>query len=714
MLLPFLKNRLDKIIHPNPTVATPSDFQATQYPHLFTPLDLGFTQLKNRLVMGSMHTGLEDRFFNYGKLATYFEARARGGVGLIVTGGISPNREGWLVPLGGTLNTRADVVHHARVTRAVHKHGAKILLQILHSGRYGYHPFVVAPSAIKSPISPFKPRQMSLKNIQATILDFANTAKLAKQAGYDGVEIMGSEGYLINQFLSKRTNRRTDDYGGSLDNRMRFALQIVQAVRETVGEKFIISFRLSMLELVEDGALMSEVVCLAKALQAAGVTLINTGIGWHEARVPTIVTSVPRAAFARFTRMVKEAVDIPVIAANRINMPQTAEELLADGCADLVQMARPFLADENWANKAYYNQEHLINTCIGCNQACLDHTFSGERASCLVNPLACHESEYSLKPTKSPKKIAVIGAGVAGLSAAITAARRGHQVSIYEAKDSIGGQFNLAKVIPGKEEFFETIRYFREQIQLLNIPLHLNAQMDETKLEQLGVDHVVVATGVTPRLIKMKGADLPQVMTYAELLSGQKQAGERVAILGAGGIGFDVAEFLAHGGQVDASVNQPGYQPVAQTAESFFTQWGVDQQADYQTQGALVAANPPKPARQIYLLQRSPGRLGKTLNKTTGWVHKAVIKQAGVMQMAGVSYDEVTDEGLWVTVDGNKQLLRVDTVVLCVGQESVNDLMPKLGDTPKADYHAIGGAKSSERLDAKRAIKEGFEAVLHL
>ncbi|OOS23076.1 NADPH-dependent 2,4-dienoyl-CoA reductase [Moraxella porci DSM 25326] len=705
--MPFLKKRLANII---PTKSA----EPTQYPHLFEPLDLGFTTLKNRLVMGSMHTGLEDRFYHYGKLASYFEARAKGGVGLIVTGGISPNKQGWLTPLGGTLNRLADVVHHARVTRAVHKHGAKILLQILHSGRYGYHPFVVAPSAIKSPISPFKPRQMSLKNIQATIADFAQTASLAKKAGYDGVEVMGSEGYLINQFLSARTNKRADAYGGSLENRMRFAIEIVQAIRAAVGTDFIISFRLSMIELVEEGAVMADVIALAKALETAGVTLINTGIGWHEARVPTIVTSVPRATFVRYTAAIKQAVSIPVIAANRINMPATAEAIIASGQADMVQMARPFLADSEWVNKAYHNQANLINTCISCNQACLDHTFSGERASCLVNPLACHESEYSIKPAKKPKKVIVVGAGVAGLSAAVTAASHGHQVSLYEAKPFIGGQFNMAKVIPGKEEFFETIRYFREQIATLGIDLHLNTMVDKAFLDAQVADHIIIATGVVPREIDITGRSLPQVMSYSELLTGAKVAGERVAVLGAGGIGFDVAEFLVHGAGVSTDINDAGYQPQAQTADEFFEQWGVDTDANYQSNGALQPAHPPTPARQVYLLQRSKGKFGKSLNKTTGWVHKAAIKQAGVIQMAGVTYDKVTEEGLWVTIDGTSQLLRVDTVVLCVGQESVNHLMPQLGDTPKADYQVIGGAKLSERLDAKRAIREGFEVAVRL
>ncbi|WFF38912.1 FAD-dependent oxidoreductase [Moraxella nasibovis] len=699
-----------KIIPTTTPVNQPSE--PSQYPHIFEPLDLGFTTLKNRIVMGSMHTGLEDRFYHYGKLAAYFEARAKGGVGLIVTGGISPNREGWLTPLGGTLNRSADVLHHRRVTRAVQKHGAKILLQILHSGRYGYHPFVVAPSAIKSPISPFKPRQMSVRNIHATIADFVHTAELAKKAGYDGVEIMGSEGYLINQFLSARTNKRTDDYGGSLENRAKFALQIVQNIREKVGEQFIISFRLSMLELVEDGAVMSEVIALAKLLENAGVTLLNTGIGWHEARVPTIVTGVPRASFVRYTEAVKSAVAIPVIAANRINMPDTAEWILASGQADLVQMARPFLADSDWVNKAKSNQANLINTCIGCNQACLDHIFENQRASCLVNPLACHESEYAIKPTKKPKKIAVIGAGVAGLSAAITAAARGHQVSIYEARPFIGGQFNFAKVIPGKEEFFETIRYFREQLSLYQVTVHTGVQVTKQMLDSMAFDDIIVATGVVPRALAIEGVGLPSVMSYAELLSGERVAGERVAVLGAGGIGFDVAEFLAHGGAVSDKVNSPDFRPTAQTSEAFFEQWGIDTDALYTTKGALAKPKPAKAHRQIYLIQRSEGRLGKTLNKTTGWVHKATLKQMGVKQISGASYDKITDEGLWVTVNGQPQLLRVDTVVLCIGQESVNHLMPNVGDAPSAQYHIIGGAKKSERLDAKRAIKEGFEVGL--
>ncbi len=709
----LIKNSpLNDILNSEPCA---DDAPKNPYPALFEPLDLGFTTLKNRIVMGSMHTGLEDRFYHYGRLAKYFEARAKGGVGLIITGGISPNREGWLTPMGGTLNSRTDIIHHARVTRAVHKHGAKILLQLLHAGRYGYQPLVVAPSPIKSPISPFKPRQMSAKNIAATVQDFADAAVLARRAGYDGVEIMGSEGYLINQFLSRRTNQRTDDYGGSLDNRMRFALDVVRAVRAAVGDDFIISFRLSMLELVEEGASMAEVVALAKALEAAGVTLLNTGIGWHEARIPTIVTSVPRGSFVRYTAFVKSAVSIPVIAANRMNEPSLADEIITKGQADMVQMARPFLADSEWANKAASDEAHLINTCIGCNQACLDHTFAGVRASCLVNPLACHEADYVIKPAKKPKRIVVIGAGVAGLSAAVTSAQRGHHVTIYEKSSAIGGQFNYAKVIPGKEEFYETIRYYREQIAHLGIDLQLNTIVTDAMLNTLDADHVIVATGVVPRALSdIEGIQLPQVMSYAELLSGEKQAGERVAVLGAGGIGYDVAEFLIHGQTVDTRVNDADFMPVSQTPDEFFRAWGVDGQADYAAAGGLVTAEPPPPKRQVYLMQRSKGKFGKSLNKTTGWVHKAVLKQAGVVQMAGVSYERITDEGLWVNIDGISQLIRVDSVVICAGQTSVNNLMPKLGDTPKMDYHAIGGARLSNELDAKRAIKEGFELGLLL
>lgn len=683
----------------------PSDDVAnTSYPHLFAPLDLGFTTLKNRVIMGSMHTGLEDRFYDYGKLARFYEERAKGGVALIITGGIAPNRAGWITPLAGTLNRTADIIHHKRLTKAVHRHDSKIILQILHSGRYGYHPFVVAPSPLKSPISPFAPRQMSKKDIERTVADFVHTATLAKRSGYDGVEIMGSEGYLINQFLSKRTNRRTDEYGGSLENRFRFVRHIIEGIRTAVGTDFIISFRLSMLELVEQGADMADVIQTAKWLEKSGVTFINTGIGWHEARIPTIVTGVPRAGFARFTATIKQAVSIPVVLANRINMPDVAEQLLADGQGDLVQMARPFLADAEWVVKAKHGQANLINTCIGCNQACLDHVFERKAVSCLVNPLACHETRYVVKPAKRPKKIAVIGGGVAGLSASVTLAKRGHKVTLFEAQNVLGGQFNYAKVITGKAEFFETIRYYREMLTAHGVDVRLGVQVDKTMLEKGVFDDVVIATGVVPReldLPALSGGKLPTVMSYAELLSGQKQAGQRVAVIGAGGIGFDVAEFLAQGGVVSDT-------PMHPQESEFFAEWGVDARPDYDSEGGLITPTPMTAHRQVYLIQRSTGKLGKTLNKTTGWVHKAVIKNLGVRQISGASYQGVSSEGLWLTIDGQSQLLRVDTVVVCVGQESVNTLMPSMDDSPKVGYHIIGGAKNADRLDAKRAIKEGF------
>lgn len=705
---------------PNPALATAfsSQIPFTQtdvsYPHIFEPLDLGFTTLKNRIVMGSIHTGLEDRFYNYGKLATYFAERAKGGVAMIITGGIAPNREGWLSPVGGTMNQKLDVLNHRRITQAVHKYDSKILMQILHSGRYGYHPFVVSASSIKSPISMFKPRQMSEKNIRQTIADFAHSAKLAQMAGYDGVEIMGSEGYLINQFLSRRVNQRDDDWGGSLENRMRFALEIIQAIRAEVGEKFIISFRLSLMDLVPNGNTMEEVISIAKALETAGVTLINTGIGWHEARVPTIVTSVPRGAFADVTAEVRKHLNIPVMVSNRINMPDTAETLLANGMADLVQMARPFLADPNWVNKAKNAQAHLINTCIGCNQACLDHIFDNERATCLVNPQACYETELIYKPAKVKKNIAVVGAGMAGLSASTVLAKRGHTVTLFEASSHIGGQFNYAKVIPGKEEFYETIRYFDNLVKSLDITLKLNHKVTHDDLANADFDDIVIATGVVPRALKLEGADLPQVVSYAELLSGKKTAGQKVAVIGAGGIGFDVSEYLTshHTNPFKADGSQ---EVKPQSIQSWKQEWGVDTHSHYDSEGGLVKAEPITPVREVYLMQRKKGRLGATLNKTSGWVHRKHIDKHGVKQLNGIGYERITNEGIWITnAEGHSQLLRVDTVVVCVGQESVNDLMPQVGDnlstsvkTPQ--YHIIGGAKLAGELDAKRAIREGAE-----
>ena len=675
----------------------------TPYANILKPLHLGFTTIKNRMVMGSMHTGLEDRFYNYPKLAAYFGERAKGGVGLIITGGISPNRQGWLLPAGGTMNTMGDIAPHRLVTHAVHKHGAKILMQILHSGRYGYQPFVVSASPIKSPISPFKPRQMSEKQILATIRDYAETSHLAKLAGYDGVEIMGSEGYLLNQFLSRHVNQRQDRWGGSIDNRMRFAVEIVRAIRQKVGEKFIICFRLSMLDLVHDGNTMQEVIAVAQALEKAGITLLNTGIGWHEARIPTIVTSVPRAAFADYTAEVKKHVTVPVIASNRINMPDTAEEILAQGKADMVQMARPFLADPYWVNKTATNRVDEINTCIACNQACLDHTFKNQRATCLVNPRAAFETELVYVKTAKPKRVAVVGGGVAGMSAATVAAERGHQVTLFEASHEVGGQFNLAKVIPGKEEFHETIRYFKVQIEKTGVELRLNTKVNREQLEREGFDEVIVATGVVPRALKIQGSDAPNVLSYAEVLRGAA-VGHRVAVIGAGGIGFDVSEFLL----------KPPHQPQPQPLAEWKREWGVDTEAHYMTEGGLQRAEVEAPVREIYLLQRKTTPLGIGLGKTSGWVHRAQLKKHAVRMLRGVQYKAVTNEGLWVETNGQDQLLRVDTIVVCAGQESVKDLMPSEGQATLANYHIIGGAKLAAELDAKRAIRDGAEIAAKL
>lgn len=675
----------------------------TPYANILKPLHLGFTTIKNRMVMGSMHTGLEDRFYNYPKLAAYFGERAKGGVGLIITGGISPNRQGWLLPAGGTMNTMGDIAPHRLVTHAVHKHGAKILMQILHSGRYGYQPFVVSASPIKSPISPFKPRQMSEKQILSTIRDYAETSHLAKLAGYDGVEIMGSEGYLLNQFLSRHVNQRQDRWGGSIDNRMRFAVEIVRAIRQKVGEKFIICFRLSMLDLVHDGNTMQEVIAVAQALEKAGITLLNTGIGWHEARIPTIVTSVPRAAFADYTAEVKKHVTVPVIASNRINMPDTAEEILAQGKADMVQMARPFLADPYWVNKTATNRVDEINTCIACNQACLDHTFKNQRATCLVNPRAAFETELVYVKTAKPKRVAVVGGGVAGMSAATVAAERGHQVTLFEASHEVGGQFNLAKVIPGKEEFHETIRYFKVQIEKTGVELRLNTKVNQEQLEREGFDEVIVATGVVPRALKIQGSDAPNVLSYAEVLRGAA-VGHRVAVIGAGGIGFDVSEFLL----------KPPHQPQPQPLAEWKREWGVDAEAHYMTEGGLQRAEVEAPIREIYLLQRKTTPLGIGLGKTSGWVHRAQLKKHAVRMLRGVQYKAVTNEGLWVEMNGQDQLLRIDTIVVCAGQESVKDLMPSEGQVTLANYHIIGGAKLAAELDAKRAIRDGAEIAAKL
>lgn len=673
------------------------------YAHILKPLHLGFTTIKNRVVMGSMHTGLEDRFYNYLKLAAYFGERAKGGVGLIITGGISPNRQGWLLPAGGTMNTLGDIAPHRLVTHAVHKHGAKILMQILHAGRYGYQPFVVSASPIKSPISPFKPRQMSEKQILNTIDDYVNCASLAKKAGYDGVEIMGSEGYLLNQFLSRHVNQREDRWGGPIENRMRFAVEIVKGIRAQVGEKFIICFRLSLLDLVHDGNTMQEVITIAQALEKAGITLLNTGIGWHEARIPTIVTSVPRAAFVDYTAEVKKHVAVPVIASNRINMPDTAEEILASGKADMVQMARPLLADAFWVNKTATNRVDEINTCIACNQACLDHTFKNQRATCLVNPRAAFETELVYLKTKQPKRVAVVGGGVAGMSAATVAASRGHQVTLFEASHEVGGQFNLAKVVPGKEEFHETIRYFKVQIEKTGVDLRLNTKVNREQLEREGFEEIIIATGVVPRALRIEGSDLPQVLSYAEVLRGAP-VGRKVAVIGAGGIGFDVSEYLL----------KPEHQPQPQPLADWQREWGVDPNPNYVSEGGTQVAEVHPPVREIYLLQRKTSALGAGLGKTSGWVHRAQLKKHAVRMLRGVQYKAVTNEGLWVGMAGQDQLLRVDTIVVCAGQESVKDLMPSAEQNTLANYHIIGGAKLAAELDAKRAIREGAEVAAKL
>ncbi|TNI70649.1 NADPH-dependent 2,4-dienoyl-CoA reductase [Aeromonas media] len=669
----------------------------SRYPTLLTPLDLGFTQLKNRVLMGSMHTGLEEEKGGFDKLAAFYAERARGGVGLIVTGGIAPNLRGRLVPHGSQLSFPWQVAKHKKVTGAVHQEGGKIALQILHAGRYAYHPFSLAPSAIRAPISPFKPRAMSERQIRGTIRDFASTAALAKAAGYDGVEVMGSEGYLINQFICERTNQRSDGWGGSSENRMRFPLEIVRAIRERVGTDFIIIFRLSMLDLVEKGSSLEEVIALGKALEQAGVSLINTGIGWHEARIPTIATSVPRGAFSWVTGELKKHLTVPLITTNRINTPEVAERILAQGEADMVSMARPFLADPEFVIKAAENRADEINTCIACNQACLDHVFKQKRASCLVNPRACFETELTFGRVPQPKKLAVVGAGPAGLAFACYAAERGHQVSLFDQAPTIGGQFNFAKQIPGKEEFHETLRYFARRLEKCGVELYLGQRQSAESLLGGGFDEVILATGIRPRTPNIPGIEHPKVLNYLDVLRDGKPVGQKVAVIGAGGIGFDVAEFL---------VEKKAEGSADHHRDHWLREWGIDKSLG--ERGGLIKPEIDAPERQIWLLQRKESKVGDGLGKTTGWIHRTVLKNRKVQMLSGVQYLRIDDEGLHIQVGEARQCLPVDQVIICAGQEPLRELQAGLQAAGKP-VHIIGGADVAAELDAKRAIRQGAE-----
>ncbi|MDN7428199.1 FAD-dependent oxidoreductase [Burkholderia sp. AU45388] len=665
----------------------------SRYPHLTTPLELGFTSLRNRVLMGSMHVGLEEAPNGFERMAAFYAERARGEAGLIVTGGFAPNERGRPAPGGAMLTTEAEAERHRVVTRAVHAEGGRIALQILHFGRYAYHPALAAPSALKAPINRFTPHALTSDEVDETIADFVRCAALAQHAGYDGVEIMGSEGYLINEFIAARTNHRDDAWGGAYENRIRFAVEIVRRVRERVGANFIVVYRLSMLDLVEGGSTLDEVIRLAQAIEAAGATILNTGIGWHEARIPTIATKVPRAAYAWVTRQLMGKVRIPLVATNRINTPEVAEQLLADGYCDMVSMARPFLADAEFVRKAREGRADEINTCIGCNQACLDHTFSGRITSCLVNPRACHETELVIQPAPRRKRIAVVGAGPAGLGFAVTAAERGHAVTLYEAGAEIGGQFNIAKKVPGKEEFNETLRYFRRQIELRGIALHVNTRATAEMLLQGAFDEVVIATGIVPRTPPIDGIGHPKALGYLDVLRDDKAVGRHVAIVGAGGIGFDVAEYLVHrdgGEQVDA--------------DRFFSVWGVDR--SYANAGGLGEARPEPAARHVHLLQRKASKVGDGLGKTTGWIHRTALKARGVGMSSSVTYRRIDDDGFHVTIDGVEQTLPVDNVVICAGQEPSRELAEQL-QAAGCRVYLIGGADEAAELDAKRAIHQG-------
>ncbi len=701
-----------------------SDSQKKTYPLLFSPLKVGSQTLRNRLVMGSMHTGLEDKFLKLTDLAKFYEERAKGGVGLIITGGFAPNWRGWLLPFASTLNSFLQVAKHREVTDAVHKHGAKIALQILHAGRYAYHPFSVAPSAIKAPINPFKPKAMSDRVVQKTIRDFASAAKLAQRAGYDGVEIMGSEGYLINEFLSEKTNKRTDRWGGSLENRMRFPIEIIRAVREAVGPEFIIIYRLSMLELVEKGNSIQDSIVLAKEIEKAGASIISTGIGWHEARVPTIATDVPRAAFTWVTEQIKKQVKVPVIASNRMNMPETAEAVLNSGQGDLISMARPWLADAEFGVKAEAGDSQLINTCIACNQACLDHIFANKQATCLVNPRAAYESKIQIEKALSKKKVAVIGAGPSGLSAAATLAERGHEVHLFDQNREIGGQFNLAKRIPGKSEFSETLRYFTHRLAELQVQLHLGKKASAKDLAKENFDDIVVATGIRPRTPKIEGLDLAlknkKALSYIQVIQGEVEVQDCVAIIGAGGIGFDVAKFVLEKMKTKYEKNSSHEQ-----LASFEKEWGISRNP--QMAGGLQPAKPFLLGENnpcgIYLMQRKAESLGKNLGKTTGWIHRATLKNAGVKMLSGVEYKRIVDEGLLIAQNTSsagastlkEQLLNVDQIIICAGQESLNELKQELEQSlvgQKTKVHIIGGARVALELDAKAAIRDGLDVGL--
>ena len=662
------------------------------YPHLLAPLDLGFTTLKNRVLMGSMHTGLEEAPKGFARLAAFYAERARGGVGLIVTGGIAPNQDGVVMPGAAALENEAQAEKHRQITDAVHQAGGKIAMQILHTGRYAYHRGAVAPSAVQAPISPIRPRELSEEDIERTLNDYARCAGLAQLAGYDGVEVMGSEGYLINQFIAQQTNFREDGWGGSFENRSRFALETVRRVRATTGPNFIIIFRLSMLDLVEGGSTWDEIVTLAKAVEAAGATIINTGIGWHEARIPTIATMVPRAAFVWVTRRLMGEVGIPLVTTNRINAPEVAEEVIASGSADMVSMARPFLADADFVNKAAAGRADEINTCIACNQACLDEIFEGRLTFCLVNPRACRETELLIEKTVAPKRIAVVGAGPAGMACALTAAERGHWVTLFDAAPEIGGQFNLARRIPGKEEFSETLRYFDRSLDRAGVTLELGRTCTAPELAEAGFEHVVLATGIVPRRPELPGIEHEKVISYADLIEGYRIAGERVAIIGAGGIGFDVAEFLTH---TDDDQDE---------LERFQSEWGID--PEFANRGGLKPPTRATGQRQVWLLQRKAAKVGDGLAKTTGWIRRTLLKKRGVQMLSGVTYERIDDAGLHIVVDGQQQCLPVNHVIICAGQEPRRDLEEGLR-AANVPVSLIGGADVANELDAKRAIDQG-------